>query len=217
MNGFWMRVLCLLVGYLFGSFMTAELVTQRLTGKPCSELGKTGNPGMANVMANLGFVPGIIVLAGDLLKCLIPCVLCGILCGPAIGRAAVMITGLGVTLGHDFPLLQPSRGGKGVSVSCLAIFLASPLWGLIADVAGMLTVFVSKYLCLGGVVIPAVFIIPAFAVMGPECGFIAIILFLLSFYKHWPALREIPSGNAEKTDVLYEIRSHLKKKEGEDD
>lgn len=62
------RIMSLLIGYLCGCVLTAEIVARRLTGKSCSRLGTTGNPGMANVMANLGFVPGIIVLAGDLAK-----------------------------------------------------------------------------------------------------------------------------------------------------
>lgn len=66
-----MRLLTLVISYLMGSFLTAEVVTRKLTGKPCKELGTTGNPGMANVMAHLGFKPGITVLIGDVLKVVI--------------------------------------------------------------------------------------------------------------------------------------------------
>ena len=62
------RIMSLLIGYLFGCVLTAEIVARRLTGKSRSRLGTTSNPGMANVMANLGFVPGIIVLAGIWLR-----------------------------------------------------------------------------------------------------------------------------------------------------
>ena len=65
------RILSVCIGYLFGCFLTAELVARKFSGKSASELGETGNPGMANIMASLGFIPGIITLLGDILKCLI--------------------------------------------------------------------------------------------------------------------------------------------------
>ena len=67
--------------------MTAEFVTRKLTGKPCRCLGTTGNPGMANVMANLGFKPGILVLAGDLGKTLLAAIVCALLFGKSMGSS----------------------------------------------------------------------------------------------------------------------------------
>ena len=39
-----LRILCLLVGYLLGSFLTAECIARRLTGRSARDLG-SGNPG----------------------------------------------------------------------------------------------------------------------------------------------------------------------------
>ena len=64
------RLLSILIGYFCGCFLTAELVTRQFAGKKAAEVGETGNPGMANIMAALGFVPGILVLLGDLFKCM---------------------------------------------------------------------------------------------------------------------------------------------------
>ena len=47
------RLPCILLGYLFGSFLTAEVVSRVVSGKSARQLG-TGNPGMANIMAQLG-------------------------------------------------------------------------------------------------------------------------------------------------------------------
>ncbi len=47
------RLLCLLLGYLCGCFLTAELVARARTGKSAAALG-TGNPGMANLAHELG-------------------------------------------------------------------------------------------------------------------------------------------------------------------
>ena len=48
-----LRIFCLAAGILFGSFLTAEYVARRLTGRTARDLG-SGNPGMANIMATLG-------------------------------------------------------------------------------------------------------------------------------------------------------------------
>lgn len=61
------RLLCLLVGYLCGCFLTAELVARARTGKSAVALG-TGNPGMANLAHELGKGWGAVVLAGDIAK-----------------------------------------------------------------------------------------------------------------------------------------------------
>ena len=34
-----LRILCLLVGYLLGSFLTAECIARRLTGRSARDLG----------------------------------------------------------------------------------------------------------------------------------------------------------------------------------
>ena len=47
------RLLSLAIGYGFGSLLTAELVTRVRTGHSARSIG-TGNPGMANIMKQLG-------------------------------------------------------------------------------------------------------------------------------------------------------------------
>ena len=67
------KLISLLIGYVLGSFLTAEVVARKYAGKSAANLGETGNPGMANIMASLGFVPGILTLAGDLGKVIRGC------------------------------------------------------------------------------------------------------------------------------------------------
>ena len=47
------RLACILLGYLFGSFLTAEVVARVVSGKSARQLG-TGNPGMANIVLCYG-------------------------------------------------------------------------------------------------------------------------------------------------------------------
>lgn len=49
------RIWSLLIGYLCGNFLTAEVVSRRISGKSSFERG-SGNPGMANIAALCSFL-----------------------------------------------------------------------------------------------------------------------------------------------------------------
>ena len=168
------RLLCLLLGYLCGCFLTAELVARARTGKSAAALG-TGNPGMANLAHELGKGWGAVVLAGDIAKTALAFGLCRALF-PALGGLSGLWAGLGAVLGHNFPLWRGFRGGKGVAVTCAALILFSPLWGTAACLSGLAVTLLSGWLPLGAVVIPALFVPPAFLCHGREAGLLALIL-----------------------------------------
>jgi glycerol-3-phosphate acyltransferase PlsY len=205
------RILSLLIGYLFGCFLTAEVVARKFAGKPASELGETGNPGMANIMASLGFWPGIITLLGDLVKCLAAMTLSYVLFHKS-GWIITMYAGLGCTLGHDFPFWRGFRGGKGVATSSTVIVINDFLWGLLANVAGMLVTFTTQFLCIAGPVIPLFFTLFMFIQGDVEAGILSIVFSLLALYCHSPSILGIFSGKTSKTDVLGALLKKSKKR-----
>ena len=199
------KALCLLIGYLFGCILTAELIVKHKTGKSVSEFG-TGNPGMANVMRIFGFKTGAAVLAGDLIKTVAAVLICCLLFGRSsvlpsgkpLGQHAVLWAGLGATLGHNWPVWRRLKGGKGVAVTCMTIFLFSPLWGLVSDAAGMLVVFRTGYLPLGAVVITTLFTVFAGIFYGMEAFIPALVLALIMLSRHYPGLIRSFKGTEEK-------------------
>ena len=199
------KALCLLIGYLFGCILTAELIVKHKTGKSVSEFG-TGNPGMTNVMRIFGFKTGAAVLAGDLIKTVAAVLICCLLFGRSsvlpsgkpLGQPAVLWAGLGATLGHNWPVWRRLKGGKGVAVTCMTIFLFSPLWGLVSDVAGMLVVFRTGYLPLGAVVITTLFTVFAGIFYGMEAFIPALVLALIMLSRHYPGLIRSFKGTEEK-------------------
>ncbi len=199
------KALCLLIGYLFGCILTAELIVKHKTGKSVSEFG-TGNPGMANVMRIFGFKTGAAVLAGDLIKTVAAVLICCLLFGRSsvlpsgkpLGQPAVLWAGLGATLGHNWPVWRRLKGGKGVAVTCMTIFLFSPLWGLVSDVAGMLVVFRTGYLPLGAVVITTLFTVFSGIFYGMEAFIPALVLALIMLSRHYPGLIRSFKGTEEK-------------------
>ncbi len=198
----------LLIGYACGNFLTANFVARAVTGKPVWELGD-GNPGMANVGHKLGTKAALAVLAGDILKTVI---------GWAIARAlfpeatalAGLAAGLGVTLGHNYPLWHRLKGGKGVTTTCSAIILAAPLWGILSSLLGFLGVIVSGYLCIGAIVITWAYF--AFITISYGLGLealVALVLALLMQKAHWSAIVGIKAGTTRRASIAVKVRKKL--------
>ena len=195
------RVLSLLIGYCLGNFLTAYFVVGKITGKNPFEYG-SGNPGMANVMANLGRGYGFMVLAGDILKTVLACVLSAVFFMEAIGRICILYAGLGVTLGHNFSFWHSLKGGKGVATTCSAIVLFSPDFGMLANIVGGLVVLFTGYLPLAGVVIPLIYVFPAFYFYGKEAGILALVLLGLMIWAHHHGLLRIIRGEEKKIKLF---------------
>lgn len=199
------RIISCLIGYALGCFLTAEPVARHYAGRPCSEIGNTGNPGMANIMHALGFKPGILVLIGDLVKVIIAVVICRLVFRDS-GRIITMYAGLGCTLGHDFPVWRKFRGGKGVATSSAAITLFHPLWSLVAHIFGIIITISTKYLCLAGPVVPLVFGICMLLTKRWEAAVLSGVFFLLAMLCHGSSILGIRGKKTKQTDVLAALR-----------
>jgi glycerol-3-phosphate acyltransferase PlsY len=112
------------IGYLLGTFPTADLVARRATGG-ATDLRRSGsgNPGSANALAVLGPRAGATVLVGDIGKGVLACALGAAVSGPA----GAQVAGSAAVAGHCYPVWSNFDGGKGVATSvgqCLATFPA---------------------------------------------------------------------------------------------
>ena len=110
------------MGYLLGTFSTAELVGRRPGGADLRTTG-SGNPGAANAMNVLGARAGFAVMVGDVGKGMAASTIGAVLAG---GPGA-HLAGTAAVAGHCYPFNRGFVGGKGVATSvgqCLATFPA---------------------------------------------------------------------------------------------
>lgn len=149
-----LRIVCLLIGYVFGLFQTAYLLG-RSRGIDIRDHG-SGNSGTTNAMRILGPRAGLMVFLGDMFKSLIAILLVGALFGKSHPEAVYLLkvwTFAGVVLGHDYPIYMGFRGGKGVAV--MAGFVFGFHWSLIP--VGLLLFFVpyltTRYVSLGSLLL----------------------------------------------------------------
>lgn len=189
--------LSLVIGYLFGSFLTAETVSYKYFGKSIQSIG-TGNPGMANVMSQIGKKQGMLVLIGDILKIIVAVILVWIITAPTATDQIILYTGFGGILGHNYPFWRKFHGGKGVTVTCTWLILLMPLWGTLCCLIGGIITLLTGYLPLGAILIP-LFAIPfAFWQKGSISGFIVILASFIILTKHYHGLVRIIQGKETK-------------------
>ena len=90
-----------------------------------------------------------------------------------------------------------------MSVSCMAIFLYSPLWGLIANAAGMLVVLFTGYLPLGAVVITTLYAVFAILFLGKEAAVLSVMLAVIMFQRHFQGLVRMARGEERRNAQLF--------------
>jgi glycerol-3-phosphate acyltransferase PlsY len=112
-----------LCAYLLGSVPTGLLLARAFGGVDIRTKG-SGNIGATNVYRTLGRTVGILTLAGDCLKGMIPVLAAKALELPDIWIAAV---GVAAFFGHIFPVFLGFKGGKGVATALGVFLAASPL------------------------------------------------------------------------------------------
>lgn len=102
-------VIALAAGYLLGSFPTAYIVGRLRKGVDIRNVGSR-NLGAMNVFYKVGFIDGLLTLAGDIGKGA-----AGVAVARALGTGLVveMLAGVAVVVGHNFPVFLKFRGGRG--------------------------------------------------------------------------------------------------------
>ena len=144
-----MNYLFIIFGYLLGS-VPFGLLYGRLAGIDVRQQGSR-NIGATNVNRLLGKKLGLLTLASDLLKGLVPMLIASRFLNTPDAALWVMLTGLAAFIGHCWPLYLKFSGGKGVATA-LGIFLyLTPLPALVAILIFICVVWLSGFVSLGSI------------------------------------------------------------------
>lgn len=152
-------VLLALTSYLAGSIPFGFLIGKLVKGVDLRKLG-SGNIGATNAGRVLGKKWGLICLALDALKGLLPVALLPqqFLSGvdPNFAHGTI-IAGVSTIVGHMFPCWLGFRGGKGVATSLGVLSIISP-WGLlVAAVAFFSSFAIWRYVSLSSMLAAVAF------------------------------------------------------------
>lgn len=141
----------LVIGYGFGCFSTAYVVG-KANHIDIRSYG-SGNAGTTNAMRTLGKKAGIITYIGDVLKAVIPILLAQffVLSGNPDSDLICLILGLGVVLGHNYPVWLKFKGGKGIAVTSGVFIAVVPQIAVFALLLFVLVALTSKYISLASI------------------------------------------------------------------
>ena len=117
------RLIALVIGYCFGMILMGYLIGKS-KNIDLTKVG-SGNVGTTNTLRNLGVSAGVITLVWDCLKCVVAVFVVWLFFRNFYDNVYIykMYAGLGVVLGHDFPVYMKFKGGKGIA-STLGFIIA---------------------------------------------------------------------------------------------
>ncbi|MCH5262643.1 MAG: glycerol-3-phosphate 1-O-acyltransferase PlsY [Lachnospiraceae bacterium] len=205
------RVICLVIGYVFGLFQTSYIYG-KLHGIDIRDYG-SGNAGTTNTLRVLGMKAGILVLAGDIVKCILAIVVSGLIFDkthPDMIYLLKIYAAAGAILGHNFPFYLRFKGGKGIAATAGMILAFHPYFIPVAVVVFFGIFFTTHYVSLGSLILYAVFFIEmvvlgqtgVFGMTQPllnELYIVTAVLTVMAYYKHKENIKRLLSGTERKT------------------
>jgi glycerol-3-phosphate acyltransferase PlsY len=209
------RIVCLVIGYAFGLFQTAYIYG-RLHGIDIRNYG-SGNAGTTNTMRVLGTKAGLLVLLGDVLKCILAVAVATLLfrnSHPDMIYLLKMYAAAGAILGHNFPFYLQFKGGKGIAATAGLILSFHPYLIPVGVVLFFGVFFTTHYVSLGSLLVYIGFFVELI-VLGQlgifgmtqnhlnELYIIAGLLTIMAFYKHRANIKRLLSGTESKTYLTH--------------
>lgn len=206
------RIICLAIGYLLGNFQTAYFYG-KAHGIDIRKHG-SGNAGTTNTLRVLGTKAGLIVLAGDIIKCVLAIVISRLLFGESHADRIYLLSmyaAAGAILGHNFPFWLGFKGGKGIAATAGLILAYHPYFIPVGVVLFFATFFTTHYVSLGSLLVYAGFIIELI-IMGQTGQFVGMtqaelyelyvvgaFLTIMAYVKHRENIKRLLNGTERKT------------------
>lgn len=206
------RVICLIIGYVFGLFQTAYFYG-KAHGIDIREHG-SGNAGTTNTLRVLGTKAGLIVFAGDCLKCMAAVWLVRLIFGNTYHSIIYLLclyTGAGAILGHNYPFYLKFKGGKGIAATAGMVLSFHPWFILTGVLLFFVPFFTLHYVSLGSLLVYAGLMIQL--VICGQNGFFSEMtqgqliemyivfgcLLVMAYWKHRENIKRLLHGNERKT------------------
>lgn len=197
--------LYLVIAFACGALPFALWIGRRVRGIDLRDHG-SGNLGATNVLRNLGPGWGLLTLLLDMGKGWIAVASLPAwmgLSGVAEGALWPVLGAVAAVLGHCLTPLAGFRGGKGVATSLGAFIGLAPFAALLGIVGFVLTVWISRFVSLGSMVMSLIFPLAAIlwgppAPLGRYVIGVGILLALLVAWRHRANWGRIAKGSESR-------------------
>lgn len=202
-------VICLIFGYVFGCFSTGYFVG-KINKVDIRNYG-SGNVGTTNALRTLGAKAGAITLIGDAMKAVIPMLLVRFLIFPQDTNFELLTlyTGLGVVIGHNYPVWLKFKGGKGIAATGGVLAAFDPLIIPIGLPLFMLIVALTRYVSVGSLFIALIF--PVWILIRHPGNIhmliVSLVFMALAFLKHRSNILRLMNGTENKIGQKVKIEN----------
>jgi len=195
------QTICFALGaYLLGAVPFGKIIAKLVAQMDITQRGSK-NIGATNVARELGIKWGILTLALDVLKGLVPILVfySYSLKGGNSGQMALAAVSLCPLLGHQFSVFMGFRGGKGVATA-LGIYLAlSPVSCFLGLLVFLLVVLKWDFISLGSMVSSGS--IPIFLTLFHEpkpVVLASVVMAALIFFRHGENVARLVRGEERR-------------------
>lgn len=189
----------LVLSYLIGAIPTGVVLTRMVGGEDVRKSG-SGNIGATNVYRVAGRKMGILTLAGDCLKGVIPVLAADYIFGLEISQIALVA--LAAFLGHCYPIYLGFKGGKGVATA-LGIFLVlSPLSVLCILGVFIAVLYIWRFISLASVTSAA--IVPFLVLLlerSPPLVMTTLAIASIVIWRHRENIARLRSGTENRFNL----------------
>ncbi|MGD2096782.1 MAG: glycerol-3-phosphate 1-O-acyltransferase PlsY [Desulfobacterales bacterium] len=188
----------LILAYLLGAIPWGLILARIFASADIRRKG-SGNIGATNVTREVGILPGLLTLAGDVFKGALPVYLARLAFGAVDGSGDIYLAAaaLAAFIGHCFPVYLKFRdGGKGVATAagCFAVISLPAVLAAFGLFAVML--LVSRRVSAGSLCAAAALPVSIWVATGSLVLMIAAALTaLLIFVRHHANIRRLLAGN----------------------
>lgn len=206
------RVLCFVIGYVFGLFQTAYILG-KMKGFDIRTAG-SGNAGTTNALRTLGMKAGAITFACDILKCIVAVLVTWAIFHNSHADIVPLLkiwTSAGVTIGHIFPFYMHFKGGKGIAAMGGMIIAFGDIRLIIAGLIIFFGLaFLTHYVSVASLTLISTFLFEIavgniLGIYGMEPRYrvemliIVILLTAVAVYEHRGNILRLLQGNERKT------------------
>ena len=191
-----------LFGYLLGSVPTGLILTKLFSKVDPRKIGSK-NIGATNIFRTAGKSLGILTLAGDVAKGMIPVIIAMRMVTSYPSSIPndywIALAGLSPVIGHIFPIFLGFKGGKGVATALGNYFFISTAAVIVEAVIFVGIVWKWRFISLGSIICTITIpILIAFLTESKAYFISSIIIAALVLYRHQANISRLLQGTENK-------------------
>ena len=192
-------IICIAIAYLLGNISGGMIFGKLLFNKDIRDYGSK-NAGTTNALRVFGIKAGVLTFIIDVLKSILACFI-GM---KFLGLNGILLSGIFVVLGHNWPVFLNFKGGKGIASSFGFIMFLDYKIAIVAILIFVTIVILSKYISLASM-LTTTLVLPISYIFFVYRNFYVLSTFFLlaslSIYRHKSNIVRLINGNENKIKI----------------